>query len=182
VHALTVCPSTSFTLKLSPQINFALQKNRQHMGRRYVEVFPTKKADYYRAVAEEVKHGGPIDPPPVQDLGPPRGGFVPGPGGPPPHRGPVRDDRFRDRDLRSRDRSSDRDIRRDYPERNRAPPPARSGPPIAQGPVPDRDGEFSVIKLRGLPYTASKQDIIGFFGEFGLNEDSLHIVTSADGR
>ena len=81
--------------------------------------------------------------------------------------------------MRVRERTPER---RDYPERNRAPPPMRSAPPMMQGPVMDRGNEFTVVKLRGLPYTASKQDIIEFFGEFGLNEDSLHIVTSADGR
>jgi heterogeneous nuclear ribonucleoprotein F/H len=32
------------------QMDFALQKNRQSMGRRYIEVFRSKKQDYY--------HGG----------------------------------------------------------------------------------------------------------------------------
>jgi heterogeneous nuclear ribonucleoprotein F/H len=33
-------------------MDFALQKNRQSMGRRYIEVFRSKKQDYYTAVAQ----------------------------------------------------------------------------------------------------------------------------------
>ncbi|KAF2287381.1 hypothetical protein GH714_039789 [Hevea brasiliensis] len=36
------------------QVDFALQKNRQNMGRRYVEVFRSKRQDYYKAIANEV--------------------------------------------------------------------------------------------------------------------------------
>lgn len=40
------------------QAELALQKDRQNMGRRYVEVFKCKKQDYYNAVASEVKYEG----------------------------------------------------------------------------------------------------------------------------
>ncbi|KAJ1390326.1 RNA-binding domain superfamily [Sesbania bispinosa] len=36
------------------QVDFALQKNRQNMGRRYVEVFRSKRQEYYKAIANEV--------------------------------------------------------------------------------------------------------------------------------
>lgn len=36
------------------QVNFALQKDRQSMGRRYVEVFRSRRQDYYKAIANEV--------------------------------------------------------------------------------------------------------------------------------
>ncbi|KAK9273097.1 hypothetical protein L1049_017904 [Liquidambar formosana] len=36
------------------QVDFALQRNRQNMGRRYVEVFRSKRQEYYRAIANEV--------------------------------------------------------------------------------------------------------------------------------
>ena len=36
------------------QMDFALQKNRAGMGRRYIEVFRSKKAEYYHAVAAAV--------------------------------------------------------------------------------------------------------------------------------
>lgn len=35
------------------QVNSALQRNRQNMGKRYVEVFKSEKKEYYRAVANE---------------------------------------------------------------------------------------------------------------------------------
>ncbi|KAK6793388.1 hypothetical protein RDI58_006841 [Solanum bulbocastanum] len=40
------------------QVDYALQRDRQNMGRRYVEVFTCKKEEYYQAVAAEVKEGG----------------------------------------------------------------------------------------------------------------------------
>ncbi|CAH1437128.1 unnamed protein product [Lactuca virosa] len=40
------------------QAEMALQKDRQNMGRRYVEVFKCKKQDYYNAVASEVRYEG----------------------------------------------------------------------------------------------------------------------------
>ncbi|KAJ8549212.1 hypothetical protein K7X08_032919 [Anisodus acutangulus] len=40
------------------QVDYALQRDRQNMGRRYVEVFSCKKEDYYQAVAADVKEGG----------------------------------------------------------------------------------------------------------------------------
>ena len=55
------------------QMDFALQKNRASMGRRYIEVFRSKKAEYYHAVAAAVReaqtNGGggaltTIEPPP----------------------------------------------------------------------------------------------------------------------
>ena len=36
------------------QVDFALQRNRQNMGRRYVEVFRSKRQEYYKAIANEV--------------------------------------------------------------------------------------------------------------------------------
>ena len=37
------------------QMDFALQKNRASMGRRYIEVFRSKKTEYYHAVAAAVR-------------------------------------------------------------------------------------------------------------------------------
>ncbi|XP_077246160.1 uncharacterized protein LOC143886060 [Tasmannia lanceolata] len=39
----------------SMQAEFALQRDRQNMGRRYMEVFRCRKQDYYEAIAAEVK-------------------------------------------------------------------------------------------------------------------------------
>ncbi|KAL9327198.1 hypothetical protein ACSQ67_007843 [Phaseolus vulgaris] len=43
------------------QVEFALQRDRQNMGRRYVEVFRCKKQDYYNAVAAEINYEGIYD-------------------------------------------------------------------------------------------------------------------------
>ncbi|CAN4109782.1 unnamed protein product [Withania somnifera] len=40
------------------QVDYALQRDRHNMGRRYVEIFSCKKEEYYQAVAAEVKEGG----------------------------------------------------------------------------------------------------------------------------
>ncbi|XP_035549199.1 heterogeneous nuclear ribonucleoprotein H2-like isoform X2 [Juglans regia] len=45
----------------SMQVEFALQRDRQNMGRRYVEVFRCKRQDYYSAVAAEVNYEGIYD-------------------------------------------------------------------------------------------------------------------------
>jgi hypothetical protein len=43
------------------QADLALQKNRQNLGRRYLEVFRAKKRDYYAAVAGLVAEGGGVE-------------------------------------------------------------------------------------------------------------------------
>ncbi|EXC22891.1 Heterogeneous nuclear ribonucleoprotein F [Morus notabilis] len=45
----------------SVQVDFALRRDRQNMGRRYVEVFRCKRQDYYNAVAAEVNYEGIYD-------------------------------------------------------------------------------------------------------------------------
>ena len=51
------CPTTGeayVVFSNAVQMDFALQKNRAGMGRRYIEVFRSKKAEYYHAVAAAV--------------------------------------------------------------------------------------------------------------------------------
>ncbi|KAJ8544752.1 hypothetical protein K7X08_017335 [Anisodus acutangulus] len=54
------------------QVDYALQRDRQNMGRRYVEVFSCKKQDYYQAIAAEMKEGGGYDSDYRPSLPPPR--------------------------------------------------------------------------------------------------------------
>eukprot|EP00897_Mesotaenium_endlicherianum_P001772 jgi/Mesen1/1622/ME000135S00617 len=60
-----------------------------------------------------------------------------------------------------------------------------SGPP-PQGRLPPGEGDLvehtGVLKMRGLPFSATKQDVMEFFEGFELNENSIHIVTNNEGR
>ncbi|KAK6924574.1 RNA recognition motif domain [Dillenia turbinata] len=109
----------------SMQADFALQRDRQNMGRRYVEVFRCKKLDYYNAVAAEVNYEGIYD----NDFQ----------GSPPP----SRSKRFLDKDQL------------EYTE---------------------------ILKLRGLPFSVQKSQIVEFFGEFKLADDRIHIACRPDGK
>ncbi|OVA15707.1 RNA recognition motif domain [Macleaya cordata] len=109
----------------SMQSEFALQRDRQNMGRRYVEVFRCNKQDYYHAVAAEVNYEG------------------------------------------------------TYDEYRGSPPPSRSNKRSI-----DKDQlEYTVIlKLRGLPFSVTKSEILDFFGDFELADDSIHLACRADGK
>ncbi|KAL5178166.1 Epithelial splicing regulatory protein 2 [Glycine soja] len=104
------------------QVDFALQRNRQNMGRRYVEVFRSKRQEYYKAIANEVSDA--------------RGGSP----------------------RRSASRAKSYDEGKDSAEHT------------------------GVLRLRGLPFSASKDDIMEFFKDFGLPEDSIHIIMNSEGR
>lgn len=39
-----------------------------------------------------------------------------------------------------------------------------------------------VLRLRGLPFSASRRDIVNFFKDFNLRENAVHLVVSAEGR
>ncbi|RCV16355.1 hypothetical protein SEVIR_3G133100v4 [Setaria viridis] len=108
------------------QAEFALHRNRQNMGRRYVEVFRCKKQEYYCAIANEVNQGGYFE-----------------------------------------------------PEYRRSPPPPRP-----KKPAEDKGSmEYTeVLKLRGLPYSATTEDIIKFFLEYELTEENVHIAYRSDGK
>ncbi|XP_077254180.1 uncharacterized protein LOC143893103 [Tasmannia lanceolata] len=104
------------------QVDFALTRNRQNMGRRYIEVFGSKRHEYYHTVANEVSE--------VRSS-PPRKSIP-------------------------RARSSD------------------DGKDVA--------AHTGVLRLRGLPFSAGKDDVLDFFNDFELSEDSVHIVINSDGR
>ncbi|XP_039046979.1 heterogeneous nuclear ribonucleoprotein F-like, partial [Hibiscus syriacus] len=104
------------------QVDFALQKNIQNMGRRYVEVFRSKRHEYYNAIANEVADA--------------RGGS------------PCRNG--------SRAKSSDE--------------------------AKETVEHTGILRLRGLPFSAGKDDIIDFFKDFVLSEDAIHIVLNSERR
>ncbi|KAM7523969.1 hypothetical protein LguiA_013871 [Lonicera macranthoides] len=111
------------------QVDFALNRDRQTMGRRYVEVFRCKKQDYYNAVATEMKYEGTYD--------------NNGSHGSPPL--VARSTR-----LKSNDKDN-----MEYTE---------------------------ILKLRGLPFSVIKSDIVKFFGELKLTGDKIHIAFRPDGK
>ncbi|KAJ1702764.1 hypothetical protein LUZ63_002543 [Rhynchospora breviuscula] len=108
-------------------VEFALQRNRQNIGRRYIEVFRCKREEYYTAVAQEVSS--------------------------------------------SKFSSSPR----------RTGPPSRSKP-SADGSKDDHVVYTGILRMRGLPFSAGKEEIIDFFKEFELTEDMVHLVVNPDGR
>ncbi|KAF3330168.1 heterogeneous nuclear ribonucleoprotein F [Carex littledalei] len=110
------------------QVDFALQRNRQNIGRRYIEVFRCKREDYYTAIAQEVSSGK---------------------------------------------------IGGSSPRRN-APPPKPK--PSADGPKDDHAVHTGVLRMRGLPFSATKEEIMDFFREFELTENRIHLVLNRDGR
>ncbi|XP_059623336.1 uncharacterized protein LOC132266477 isoform X2 [Cornus florida] len=102
---------------------FALQRDRQNMGRRYVEVFRCKKQDYYRAVAAEVNY---------------------------------------DNDFYGSPRPSQSTTTRSHDK--------------------DQMEYTEILKLRGLPFSVTKSDIVEFFGEFKLADKKIHIACRPDGK
>lgn len=104
------------------QVDFALQRNRQNMGRRYVEVFRSKRQEYYKAIAGEVFDA--------------RGGSP----------------------RRNIPRSKSYDEGKDSAEHT------------------------GILRLRGLPFSAGKDDIIDFFKDIVLSEDSIHFTMNSEGR
>ncbi|CAN8268895.1 unnamed protein product [Cochlearia groenlandica] len=131
------------------QVDFALHKNRQNMGRRYVEVFRSSKQEYYKAIANEVAesrfHGGGGGEGDSGGGGSGRRGSGGGGGG-----------GFSPRRNVQRARSSD------------------DGKENAE--------HTGILRLRGLPFSAGKEDILDFFKDFDLSEDSVHVTVNAEGR
>lgn len=123
VHKSGKFTGEAFCLLSYPlQVDFALQRNRQNIGRRYVEVFRSRKDEYYKAITNEIMDS--------------RGGSP-----------------------------------------RRAVPRARS---FDEG--KDSIEHTGLLRLRGLPFSASKEDILDFFKEFELSEEKIHITATSDGR
>eukprot|EP00475_Leptophrys_vorax_P044375 TRINITY_DN8870_c0_g2_i1.p1 TRINITY_DN8870_c0_g2~~TRINITY_DN8870_c0_g2_i1.p1 ORF type:complete len:240 (-),score=13.50 TRINITY_DN8870_c0_g2_i1:93-788(-) len=113
----------------------SLQRNRMSMGRRYVEIFRCRRADYFNAIAKEVAlDGGQYRGP--ENIGP---------------QGTVQ-----------------AGVRYGYND-------GGGGHLAASQPS-------AVLKMRGLPYQATKPDIIEFFDGFNLSDANVHVLTQLDGR
>ncbi|KAG9449406.1 hypothetical protein H6P81_009371 [Aristolochia fimbriata] len=104
------------------QVDYALQRNRQNMGRRYIEVFRSKKQEYYQAVADEVA-----------------------------------------------------ELRGGSPKRT-------VSQPRSYDEGKEEAAHTGVLRLRGLPFSAGKDDILEFFKDFEISEDCIHIALNSEGR
>lgn len=104
------------------QVDFAVQRNMRNMGRRYVEVFRSKRQEYYSAVAHEVSN---------MTGGSPRQGAS---------------------------RAKPKDDKKELVEHT------------------------GVLRMRGLPYSAGKDDILEFFKDYQLSEYNVHVAQNSEGR
>ena len=103
------------------QVELAIQRNRHNIGRRYVEVFRSKRHEYYKAITSEISDGSSKS----------------------PRRG-------------SRAKSYD------------------EGKELLE--------HTGILRLRGLPFSARREDIKKFFDDFDLADDVVHITYNSSGR
>ena len=143
-------------LSAAVHIDLSLAKNKSYLGRRYVEVFKARKADYYRAVCAEVIDAG---------------------GGPPPsHHGGYHGGHSSYNDY-----GGDRRDHRDHRERDRHGGGGGGGGGRGGGYTAQDIGDTTILKLRGLPFSVQDDDIVRWFddpaiGVSPLNSDSVFIV------
>ncbi|XP_071700968.1 uncharacterized protein [Rutidosis leptorrhynchoides] len=205
------------------QVEFALQRNRQNIGKRYVEVFRSNKQEYYKSITIEISEArraprsrSPRRKPRGLD---PKKEYA-------EHTGVLK--------LRGLPFSANRNdiveffkgfnltddsiyfmvnfegrvtgeayVKFESPEDSKAAmmedgtclgsryielfpstleeweEAVSSGRPNVPKP-PEED--TPVLRMRGLPFSAGKEEIIDFFNEFTLTEESIHITFSSEGR
>lgn len=109
-----------------------LDKDKQNLGSRYIEVFPCARSEFHHAVAEEVR--GPFSR-----------------GAPPFHESPGAG--------RGRGGSRDREFPRGGVVGGQGGDGRRAPPPIPHDPAINPRGIEAVVKLRGLPFEATPADV-----------------------
>lgn len=202
------------------QIDFALQRDRHNIGRRYVEVYKSKRDEYYNAIANEVNDS------PQKSI--PRARSYDDRKDLAQHTGILRlkglpysvtkDDiikffmdfalsegkvhiefnsagrpsgdafvEFANAEESKVAMGKDRKmLGRRYVELF---PSTREelDAAISRSRESGEDGKNSsekgaILRMRGLPYSAAKEDIIDFFYNFKLSEDSIHLISNSKGR
>ncbi|XP_019164218.1 PREDICTED: heterogeneous nuclear ribonucleoprotein F-like isoform X1 [Ipomoea nil] len=205
------------------QVDFALQRNRQNIGRRYVEVFRSKKQEYYRAIANELSdsRGGSTARARSSEDGKDLA----------EHTGVLRlrglpfsakkediVDFFKDSVLaensihitahsegrptgeafvefanaedsraamaKDRMKIGNRYIEL-FPSSHEELEEATSKCRVLDKPSDENDETevaTGVLRMRGLPFSAGKDDIIEFFKDFVLSEETVHITYNYEGR
>ncbi|GBF91297.1 heterogeneous nuclear ribonucleoprotein H3 [Raphidocelis subcapitata] len=148
------------------QVQAAVEKNKSYMGRRYVEVFRAKKLDYYKAVMGEMLDGTGM-------------GRRPGPPG--PQQGMM---------MAGMQGGMQAGMQGYGAMGYGMGMQGYGGYPQAGGYVNGAGGgyggghavreESNVLRLRGLPFSAGKDDIIAWFADIAVTpptEEGVHIIT-----
>ncbi|GAA0144180.1 RNA splicing factor [Lithospermum erythrorhizon] len=203
------------------QVDFALKRNKQNIGRRYVEVFRSKRQEYYKAIAHEAsdsRGGSPRRPAPrarsfdddAEHTGVLRMRGL-------PFSATKEDivDFFKDfvlaeEKIHITTDSIGRPTGEAYVEFANAEDskaamandrmtlgsryielfpsaPDELTEAVSKGRVKSVDGEdvvepTTVIRMRGLPFSARKKDVIEFFKDFTLPDDSVYLTFNSEGR
>lgn len=206
------------------QVDFALQRNRQNIGRRYVEVFRGKRHEYYKAITNEVSEASGVSPhrgsraksydegkEHLEHTGILRLRGLPFSARREDIKNFFKDFVLADDAIHITYNSAGRPSGEAFvefpsPEDSRAAmvkdkmtlgsryvelfPAFREemDDAIAKGRANSQDDlnepvkHTGVLKMRGLPFSATKEDIVEFFNGFVLSEDSVHITSMPDGR
>lgn len=145
----------AFVLLGSPvHVEMAMSKNKTYMGRRYIEIFRAKKLDYYKGVVAEMLDGAP---PGRAQSGRGGGGY----------------------DYRAAAAYGDPNMYQDPAMLGMDPTLAGAG----YGGGGGGGGLSTVVRMRGLPFSTRKEDIIRWFTEdpkitlSALSADDVHLIS-----
>lgn len=152
--------------------NMALSRDKQNLGRRYIEVFPAKRVEYYYGIMGQIhlqmynQNHNQMPPVPYSNRGPPPQGNMGRPHQPYYKR-----------------RQYDHGRRRAPPEEGASPNGQSQQSPTSTDQIsPKSVTHTGVIRMRGLPFNATKADILAFFQGLNVLEESVQFVFRPDGR